>query len=97
MAALLDLKRAWPSVLNGVSEPVQRTDTGVTSPRKDEFACHSHADHLVIDKVGRHSIKCQIALSLPDDLVPRRLRNSLCKTLTSNLPSLTHQYPHSFP
>ena len=71
VAVLLELERARPAVLHRVAQAVQRADAGVAAPREDELARAAHADHLIVDQIGRHAHQREVALALPDDLVPR--------------------------
>src|SRR5918995_1747110 len=47
VAVLLELERRRPPPLDGVTEPVQGTDTGIAAPREDELAGTTRSDELV--------------------------------------------------
>ena len=78
---LLELERRRPAVLDRVAEAVERADAGVAAPREDELARAAHADQLVVDDVGRHPDERQVAPTLADDLVARRVRDQVREAL----------------
>src|SRR5690606_1177772 len=64
------LQRPWPSGLDSITHAVQRADTGVAAPGKNELLDATGTDHLVVDQVRGHADERQITLFLADDLVP---------------------------
>ena len=78
---LLELERPRPAVLDRVAQPVQRADAGVAAPREDELRRAAGADQLVVDDVGRHPHERQLAPLLPDQLVPRGVRDQVREAL----------------
>ena len=81
MRVLLELERRRPAVLDRVAEPVQRADAGIAAPGEDELPRAAHPDQLVVDDVGRHPDQRQVAPFLPDQLVPRGVRNQVREAL----------------
>ncbi len=55
MAVFLDLDRARKAVLDGVAHAAQQADAGIAGIGEDHFLREAHADHLVVDDVGRHA------------------------------------------
>ena len=51
---------------------------------------HAHADHLVVDEIGRHADEVQILAALPDDLVTRRERNQVREPFERNALAVAH-------
>src|SRR4029077_15082 len=71
-------------VLDCISKSMQRTDTRVSAPGKNEFSDAARADQLVINEVGGHSNQCEILFSLPNDFVACGKRNEMIETLERN-------------
>jgi hypothetical protein len=44
MRVLLELERRRPAMLDGIPQPVERTDAGIAAPREDELARSAGAD-----------------------------------------------------
>ena len=81
VAVLLELERRGPAALDRVAEAVEAADARVAAPGEDEAAGAAHADHLVVDHVGRHPHEREIAPPLTDDLVAGRERNKVRESL----------------
>ena len=81
MRMLLDGERMRPALLDRVPEPVQGADAGIAAPGKHQPVGAAHADHLVVDEVGRHAHQMQAATALPNDLVTGSKRDEMGKTL----------------
>jgi hypothetical protein len=77
----LELERRGPALLHGVAQPVQGADAGVAAPGEDQLPGAPHPDQLVVDHVGRHSHKGQVAALLADQLVARRMRDQVREPL----------------
>src|SRR5947209_5728156 len=69
MAVLLQLQGVRPTVLDRVAQAVKHAYTRVAAPGEHEPTCATHADELVVNKIGRHAYEAQVALVLADDLV----------------------------
>src|SRR5438105_7579409 len=65
-----DFERLRPATLDGVAQPVQRTDTRVSAPREHQPARNAHTDHLIVNEIGSHPYQGQIPATLANDLVP---------------------------
>ena len=81
VGVLLELERPRPAVLDRVAQPVERADARVAAPREDELPRTAHADHLVVDDVGRHPDELEVAPPLPDQLVTGRMRDQVREAL----------------
>jgi len=91
VAVLLDLERDRPVVLHGVAEPVQRTDSRVATPGKDQLARTAGADELVVHDVRGHPHQREIFAPLADDLLPRRVRDQVGEALEGHGVAVPHQ------
>src|SRR5690349_17795730 len=69
VSPFIDRERRGPAVLDGIAKPMQRANSRVSAPGKDELRRTAHADHLVIDEIGRHAHETQVATLLPNDFV----------------------------
>src|SRR5438876_607016 len=74
MAVLLELEWRLSATCHfrGLRSPpngVEPSDPGVAQPAENQLSGDSTSDHLVVDQVGRHARKRQVALALTDDLV----------------------------
>ncbi len=49
---------------------MQAADAGIAEPAEDELSGRAGRNHLVVDQVRREAGQGQVALTLPDDLVP---------------------------
>src|SRR2546425_71404 len=56
---------------HGAPERVQRADTRIAGPGKDELPGAARGDHLVVDQVRREPGQREVATPLADDLVTR--------------------------
>src|SRR5258708_4839127 len=79
-----DAQRGGPVRRDRLSQPMQRADTGISTPGKSQPARASHPDHLVIDQVRGHADEVEVAPLLSDDLVPGSMRDEMCESLQGN-------------
>jgi hypothetical protein len=70
---------------------VQRADAGVAAPREDHALGAAHADHLVVDHVGRQPHQGQAAAALADQLVAGRVRDQMREALQGDGVAVGHQ------
>jgi hypothetical protein len=94
---LLELERLRPSVLDGVAKAVQRADAGIAAPREHELARAAHPDQLVVDHVRRHPHERQVPPALPDQLVPRRVRDQVREALERDDVAVVHELRDRLP
>src|SRR3546814_4449092 len=73
-----------PMMFNSIAEPMQRTDTGIAAPGKHQPISTAHADHLVVDDVGRHTDQGEVASFLTNDLMRCPKGDQMCKTFERN-------------
>ena len=66
---LLDLGLVGIAVLDGVAHAPEQADAGIADVGEDHLLRHAHADHLVVEHVGRHADQREIAKALADGLV----------------------------
>jgi hypothetical protein len=90
VAVLLQLQRAGPGVLHRVTEPVQRADARVATPREDQLARAASPDELVVDDVRGHPDEGQIAPPLPDHFAPGGERDEVCETFHGHRIAVVH-------
>ncbi len=68
-------------VLDGVAHAAQEADARVAGVGEDHFPREAHADHLVVDDVGRHAEEREVADTLADRLVGGSVRNEVGEAL----------------
>jgi hypothetical protein len=66
----LDLDRLRPTVFDSVAKAMQRSDTRIPSPGKDDLLDAPRPDKLIVNLVGRHADHREVALRLADNLMP---------------------------
>ena len=81
MAVFLDLDAARKAVLDRVAHAAQQADAGIADIGEDHLLRHAHADHLVVDQVGRHADQRQVAKTLADRLMRRGRRDQMREAL----------------
>src|SRR3546814_12972980 len=84
MPMLIKFELIGPMMFNSIAEPMQRTDTGIAAPGKHQPISTAHADHLVVDDVGRHTDQGEVASFLTNDLMRCPNGDQMCKTFESN-------------
>ena len=89
---LVDLERPRPAVLDRVAQAVQRADARVAAPGEDHLRRAAHADHLVVDDVGRHADERQVAAALADDLVAGGERDQVREALERDRVAVVHVF-----
>jgi hypothetical protein len=77
MAVFIDLEWTGPVVLDGIPQPVERSDTGIPTPREHQLRRAAHADHLVEQHIRRQANQREITPTLADDLVAGGERNEV--------------------
>src|SRR5215212_5856766 len=87
---LLELERLRPAVLDGIAKAVQRADARVAAPRENELARAAHPDQLVVDEIRRHAHERELAPLLPDQLVPRGVRDQVREPLERDGVAVAH-------
>jgi hypothetical protein len=60
---------------------VQRSNAGVSAPRKNQAGSASHANHLVVDDIRRHANQRKVFAPLTDHLMTGREWNEVGKPL----------------
>src|SRR5271165_2704440 len=91
---LFDRQRARPSGLNSVTKTMQGSDSGIASPGKHQPRGATHADHLVINQVGRHANQSQVLAPLADDLMARGERDQMSESLHRQHRAIDYQLGH---
>jgi hypothetical protein len=64
-----------------VTNPMERTDAGVATPRKDEPPRHAAADHLIVEDVGRHPDELEVRAPLANGFVTGSERDQMREAL----------------
>ena len=77
VGVLLGLDGVRPGVLHRVAHPAQEAGAGIAGVGEHQPPDATHADHLVVDHIGRHADQRQVALALTDDLVSGRERDEM--------------------
>ena len=91
VAMLFNRKRRRPSILDGVAKTVQRADSGIPSPGKNQPRSAPGADHLVVNHVRRHPYERELASALPDNLVTGRERDQMREPLEGDRRAVTNK------
>ncbi len=73
---------------------VQRADTRVAQPGKDELARDAGGHHLVVHEVRGEATKCQVAPLLANDLVAGRETNQVREALDRDRVAVAHDLGH---
>jgi hypothetical protein len=69
---------------------MERTDARIAKPAEDQLLGAACGNHLVVDKIGRHSRQGQIAALLSNDLVTSRKRDAVGEPLNGNGVAVVH-------
>jgi hypothetical protein len=77
----VEFQRPGPSVFDGISKAVQRSDAWVAAPREGEPLRAARADHLVVNQIWRESNEIEILATLSNDFMTRRKRNEMSESL----------------
>ena len=80
VAVLLGLDGARPAVLDGIAHAAQQADARIAGIGEDHLLREPHADHLVVDDVGRHADQGQVLAALADRLMGGRMRDEMGET-----------------
>ncbi len=83
-------------MFDGVTEAVERADSGIAAPREGERIGATGANHLVVDHVRRHAYQREMASTLADNLMAGRKRNQMGEPLQSHTLAILHERSHSF-
>jgi hypothetical protein len=75
---------------------MERTDAGIAAPRENQLCSHAHADHLIIDEIGRHSNERQTLFPLPDNLVAGCERNEMREPFAGKVIAIVNQFGNRF-
>jgi hypothetical protein len=67
-----------------VSQAVQRSNSRIAAPGKNQLRSAARADELIVDQVGRHADERQVPAALPDNFVACREWNQVCEALQSH-------------
>jgi len=63
------LNGARVAVFDGVAHAAEQADAGIAGIGEDHLLREAHADHLVVDDVGRHAQQSEVADALADGFV----------------------------
>src|SRR5439155_17719739 len=92
----LNFKRRRPIALHSIAQAVQGTDSGISTPRKNELLRTTCADELVINHVWRQAHQRQIFALLPKDFVSSGKWDQMGEALHRDHVAITHQACNRF-
>jgi hypothetical protein len=77
----IEFESPRPLMFNGVAKPVERTDSRIATPGKDQLLCATCTNQLVTDEIRRKSHEGEISTALPYDFVTGSEWYEVCESL----------------